>query len=230
MGPRSADCAPWMQRWPSGETAVGPEVRDTDAPAVGWPKLLPTTANPLPSALAENGAYDIAASPSGFGDMALWLKMAMFVISVAAICSGAAMMHPIAALITGSVAGVLTTFTVGLLENVLKIDDALACFVVHGACGIWGVIATALFGAKALGGHPVYGLETADWLPQLGIQIAGALAIAVFTALAGYALFWVLRKAKVLRVPRDAELLGLDIALHKTYAYAEDMADTQWGR
>jgi Amt family ammonium transporter len=366
----------------------------TDAPVIGWPKFLPTIANPLPPALAENGAYGIPASPSGFGDMALWFKMAMFAITAVAIvpggmaerdnfwgwviaagiisgfiypivehwvwgggwlaelgfidyagstvvhlvggtlalvgalvigprvgkfvgknnqarsffghsiplsvigawllvfgwfgfnigsstatdpqtinielswvslttamsmaggmfgaaatsrghvltsmigllagavaiCSGAAMMHPIAAVITGGVAGVLTTFTVGLLENVLKIDDALACFAVHGACGIWGVIATALFGAKALGGHPVYGLETADWLPQLGIQLVGALAIAAFTALAGYALFWVLRRAKVLRVSRDAELFGLDIALHKTYAYAEDMADTQWGR
>ena len=40
----------------------------------------------------------------------------------------------------------------------------------------------------------------------------------------------VLNKAKMLRVSRDAELFGLDIALHKTYAYAEDMAETQWGR
>ena len=147
-----------------------------------------------------------------------------------AICSGAALMHPMAAFVTGIVAGVITTFTVGLMENILKIDDALACFAVHGACGIWGVIATGIFGAKALGGHPIYGLETADWLPQIGIQLVGALSIAAFTAVAGYILFWVLNKVKMLRVSRDAELFGLDIALHKTYAYPEDMADTQWGR
>jgi ammonium transporter, Amt family len=147
-----------------------------------------------------------------------------------AICSGAALMHPIAAFVTGIVAGVITTFTVGLMENVLKIDDALACFAVHGACGIWGVIATGLFGAKALGGHPLYGIETADWLSQIGIQLIGALSIAAWTAVAGYILFWVLKKFKMLRVSRDAELFGLDIALHKTYAYPEDMGDTQWGR
>ena len=50
------------------------------------------------------------------------------------------------------------------------------------------------------------------------------------TAVTGFILFWVLNKIKVLRVSRDAELFGLDIALHKTYAYPEDMADTQWGR
>jgi Amt family ammonium transporter len=147
-----------------------------------------------------------------------------------AICSGAAVMHPIFAFITGLVAGVLTTFTVGLFENILKVDDALACFAVHGACGIWGVLATGLFGAKVLWAHPVYGLELADWLPTIGVQLAGALAIGAFVGVSGYALFWVLNKFKLLRVSRDAELFGLDIALHKTYAYPEDMAETQWGR
>ncbi|MBN1583209.1 MAG: ammonium transporter [Anaerolineae bacterium] len=366
----------------------------TDAPVIGWPKFLPTIANPLPPALSEAGAYGIPGSPSGLGDLALWFKMSMFAITAVAIvpgglaerdnfwgwviaamiisafiypvvehwvwgggwlsdlgfidyagstvvhltggmlalmgaiiigprigkfvgkkkaaraffghsiplsvigawllvfgwfgfnigsstatdpqtinvelawvslttamsmagglfgaaltsrghvltsmvgllagavaiCSGAALMHPIAAFATGAVAGVLTTFTVGLMENILKVDDALACFPVHGVCGIWGVLATGIFGAKALGGHPIYGLETADWLPQLGVQAVGALAIAAFVAAAGFILFWILNKAKLLRVSRDAELFGLDIALHKTYAYPEDMQDTQWGR
>jgi Amt family ammonium transporter len=146
------------------------------------------------------------------------------------ICSGAAVMHPMAALATGAIAGILTTFTVGLFENILKIDDALACFPVHGVCGIWGVIATGLFGGKAIGGHPVYGLDNADWLPQLGVQVLGAVAISAFVAVAGLIMFWGLKKAKLLRVSRDAELFGLDIALHKTYAYGEDMAQNQWGR
>lgn len=146
------------------------------------------------------------------------------------ICSGAAVMHPIAAFITGLVAGILTTFGVGFLEHVLKVDDALACFPVHGICGIWGTLATGLFGAKTLGGHPVYGLDRGEWLPQLGVQALGALAIFVFVGVTGFILFWVLKKFKMLRVSRDAELFGLDIALHKTYAYPEDMADQQWGR
>jgi Amt family ammonium transporter len=146
------------------------------------------------------------------------------------ICSGAAVMSPIFAFITGAIAGILTTFTVGLFENILKIDDALACFPVHGVCGIWGVLATGLFGAKVLGGHPIYGLELADWLPQLGVQALGAIVIAAFTAVCGLILFFVLNKAKMLRVVRDAELFGIDIALHKTYAYPEEMADQQFGR
>jgi Amt family ammonium transporter len=144
------------------------------------------------------------------------------------ICSGAAVMSPFFAFVTGAIAGTITTFTVGVLENVFKIDDALACFPVHGACGIWGVLATGLFGAKVLGGHPIYGLETADWLPQLGIQALGALTIALFVGLTGYAMFWTLNKLGMLRVVKDAELYGIDIALHKTYAYPEDMIEDKY--
>jgi Amt family ammonium transporter len=145
-----------------------------------------------------------------------------------AICSGAAVMHPGFAFLTGLIAGLLTTFMVGYLENVLHIDDALACFPVHGACGIWGVLSTGLFGAKALGGHPIYGLETADWLPQLGVQALGALSVAVFTGLTGFLLFSVLKRFGMLRISKDAELYGIDIALHKTYAYPEDMIENQF--
>ena len=109
-----------------------------------------------------------------------------------------------------------------------KIDDALACFPVHGACGIWGALATGLFGAKVLGGHPVYGLETADWLSQIGVQALGAFSIMLFTAAAGFALFFVLKKFNLLRVLKDAELYGIDIAMHKTYAYPEDMIENQF--
>lgn len=145
-----------------------------------------------------------------------------------AICSGAAVMSPVFAFITGLIGGVLTTFAVGLLENVFKVDDALACFPVHGVCGIWGALATGLFGAKVLGGHPIYGLELADWLPQLGVQALGAVTILAYTAVAGLILFWILKRTNMLRAVRDAELFGLDIADHKTLAYPEDMQEEQF--
>jgi ammonia channel protein AmtB len=80
---------------------------------------------------------------------------------------------------------------------------------VHGICGIWGVLAIGLFGAKVLGGHPVYGLELADRLPRLGVQALGALVISLFVAAADLLLFFVLKRAKLSRVGRDAELFGL---------------------
>ena len=42
---------------------------------------------------------------------------------------------------------------------------------------------------------------------------------------AGLIMFTALKKLKLLRVTRDEELYGLDIALHKTLAYPEDMME-----
>lgn len=52
--------------------------------------------------------------------------------------------------------------------------------------------------------------------------------ISAFVAVAGLALFLVLKKVDMLRVVRDAELFGVDIALHKTYAYPEEMVENQF--
>jgi Amt family ammonium transporter len=143
-----------------------------------------------------------------------------------AICSGAAIVHPLAAFIIGIVAGVITTFVTGLVEYKLHIDDACACFPVHGACGVWGVLATGLFGAQALGGHPIYGFpDVATWIHQIGVQAIGAGSIALWALTMGLIMFTILKKANLLRVGRDAELYGLDIALHKTLAYPEDMME-----
>lgn len=142
-----------------------------------------------------------------------------------AICSGAHMIHPIWAFVIGIIAGVITTLVYGLLEVKFKIDDALAVFPVHGACGIWGVIATGIFGAKALGAHPIYGFETSQWLSVLGIQMLGVAVIGLVVAGLGYLLFFLINKMGLLRVSKDQELFGLDISIHKTYAYPEDMMD-----
>ncbi|MBD3185720.1 hypothetical protein GF325_02735 [Candidatus Bathyarchaeota archaeon] len=146
------------------------------------------------------------------------------------ICSGAALMHPIAAFIVGIVAGIITTFFYGLLEHKLKIDDALAVFPVHGACGVWGLVATGIFGVDILGAHPVYGFSTGDWLPQLGVQVLGAIGIGASIFGMGLLMFFVLKKLNLLRVSKDQELFGLDISFHKTYAYPEEEANKPFFR
>jgi Amt family ammonium transporter len=142
-----------------------------------------------------------------------------------AICSGAHMVHPIFAFVIGLVSGVITTLVYGLLEYKLKIDDALAVFPVHGACGLWGCIATGIFGSVAMGGHPLTAYpDSASWLMGLGIQFIGVLAIGGTAFGLGLALFFGLKKVNLLRVKKDQELFGLDISYHKTYAYPEEEA------
>lgn len=146
-----------------------------------------------------------------------------------AICAGAAIMHPVFAFITGVVAGVITTFTYGLMEHILKIDDATACFPVHGASGFWGALAAGLFGANTLGAHPIYGFATTEeWINQIMVQLVGAGSIALWTGAIGLILYWALNRVKMLRVSRDEELFSLDIACHRTYAYPEDMIEKEY--
>lgn len=100
------------------------------------------------------------------------------------------------AIIIGLVGGVLVVAGITLLQK-LKIDDAVGAWPVHGLCGIWGGIATGIFAAH-----------------NLGVQVLGSLAIAAWAFATMYLLFVILKKLGMLRVSRDDELAGLDIAEH----------------
>jgi len=100
------------------------------------------------------------------------------------------------AIIIGLVAGVLVVYG-GMLLQKLKIDDAVGAWPVHGLCGVWGGIATGIFGSHAL-----------------GIQILGSLVIPLWAFVTMFLFFKVLQQTGVLRVSREQELAGLDIVEH----------------
>lgn len=107
----------------------------------------------------------------------------------------------ISALIIGAVAGVLVVIGMKLLES-LKIDDPVGAWPVHGLCGIWGGIATGIFG-----GHP------------LGAQIVGSIAIPIWAFGTSLILFYVIKMLGVLRVSPEEEEQGLDVSEHGGSAY-----------
>ena len=100
------------------------------------------------------------------------------------------------AIIIGAIAGVLVVYG-GLLLQKLKIDDAVGAWPVHGLCGIWGGIAAGIFGAHAL-----------------GVQILGSIVIPLWAFATMFLLFYILKQMGFLRVSREDELAGLDIAEH----------------
>lgn len=100
------------------------------------------------------------------------------------------------AIIIGLIAGVLVVYG-NILLHKLKIDDAVGAWPVHGLCGIWGGIATGIFGTHAL-----------------GVQILGSIVIPVWAFVTMYLLFTVLKKSGNLRVTREEELAGLDMVEH----------------
>jgi len=109
------------------------------------------------------------------------------------------------ALIIGAVAGVLVLLGIVLLDK-LKIDDPVGAFPVHGICGVWGGIATGIFG------------EGKELVPQL----IGSAAIPVFAFVSLFIVFQVLKAVNLLRVSPEEEIQGLDIHEHGMPAYAAD--------
>ena len=106
------------------------------------------------------------------------------------------------AIIIGAIAGVLVVAGMELLER-LKIDDPVGAWPVHGLCGIWGGIATGIFG-----GHP------------LGAQIIGSLVIPLWAFVCAFILFSILKAVNLLRVSPEDEHMGLDRSEHGAGAYA----------
>lgn len=106
------------------------------------------------------------------------------------------------AILIGAVAGLLVVLGMQLLER-LKIDDPVGAWPVHGLCGIWGGIATGIFG-----GHP------------LGAQIIGSLVIPLWAFVTAFVLFIILKSVNLLRVSPEEEQVGLDLSEHGAGAYA----------
>ncbi len=129
-----------------------------------------------------------------------------------AVCAGSDVMHPLGALVTGAIAGVLFVKMFTLTQNRLKIDDVLGVWPLHGLCGAWGGIACGIFGQTALGG--LGGVS-------LGAQVVGTLAGIAIAAGGAWVLYTVLSAAVGLRLDEEQEFEGADISIHKISATPE---------
>merc|ERR1719271_4468 len=98
-----------------------------------------------------------------------------------------------------------------------KVDDPVQAFPVHGACGMWGTFACALFdwGVPKGNYHAWGGFSPTDGA-QLGggilVQVVGILAISAWTAIMLTLVFTAMKKTGFLRVSSDLEDVGLDAA------------------
>ncbi|WP_375754041.1 ammonium transporter [Vibrio sp. HN007] len=130
-----------------------------------------------------------------------------------AVCAGSDLMHPLGALITGGVAGVLFVWLFTFMQNKTKIDDVLGVWPLHGVCGAWGGIAAGIFGQSALGG--LGGVS-------LIVQVLGTI-LGIVVAVAGAGLVYgVLNKVTGLRLSEEDEFNGADLAIHKISSVNEE--------
>ena len=130
-----------------------------------------------------------------------------------AVCAGSDVMHPLGALATGVIAGVMFVYMFTLTQNRWKIDDVLGVWPLHGLCGALGGIACGIFGSKALGG-----LGGVSFMSQLIGTLMG-IAIAVVGGLIVYGGI----KAMVgIRLDQEEEFNGADLSIHKISATSEN--------
>ena len=132
------------------------------------------------------------------------------------ITAGAANMDPYGTFFAGLIGGVIVVFAIEFIEKKLKIDDAIGASSVHGVVGIWGTIVIGLWGIDSEGGIGVF---NGGGYEQLVSQLIGASAYTLWAATLAFIFFWILKKAVGLRVTKEEEIEGLDIAEHGIRAY-----------
>ena len=132
------------------------------------------------------------------------------------ITAGAASMDPYGAFFAGLIGGVIVVFSIELIEKKLKVDDAIGASSVHGVVGVWGTIVIGLWGIDSEGG---IGIFNGGGYEQLVSQLIGALAYSVWAAAFAFLFFWIIQKTVGLRVTKEEEIEGLDIAEHGIRAY-----------
>ena len=125
------------------------------------------------------------------------------------ITAGADQMSPMDAVLIGIIAGIIIVLGISLIDK-LKLDDPVGAVAVHLICGIWGTLAVGIFGAMA-------GVD------QFLIQLAGVGIVGAFCIGSSFALLYIVKllSGGSIRVEKEEELKGLDLAEHGMDAYAD---------
>jgi ammonia channel protein AmtB len=134
------------------------------------------------------------------------------IISVAA---GLDLYWPPMAFAIAFAGGILMPIASRLVER-MGIDDAVGAVALHGVLGVWGVIAVGIFAA----GYPALNVEGAPTISLMG-QLVGAVVVVVLGLVSGYVVSLIVKMLGLLRVPREAEIMGLDRAKVPAVAYPE---------
>ena len=134
-----------------------------------------------------------------------------------AITAPCAFVSPIGGLIIGLLSGIIVVETSFFVEKKLKIDDPVGAVAVHGANGLWGVLAVGLFADGTYGDGlngvkgAVTGLFYGGGSGQFIAELIGGLVNIAFFGLAGWLMFKLLDKLVGNRVAPEVELYGLDL-------------------
>jgi len=122
-------------------------------------------------------------------------------VAITACCDA---VSPGMAIVIGGVAGILVDLVSILMIDLLKLDDVVGAFPVHGLCGIWGTLSVSIFNLNA-------SLRTWE---QFQIQLIGITTCAAWAFGLGLILFYTLHLIMKIRVSLEDEEKGLNESEH----------------
>ena len=105
-----------------------------------------------------------------------------------------------------------------------RVDGAMGAVALHGVVGLWGVVAVGIFGS----GCPALTAEGASAVSVCG-QVPGALVMTAPGFLPGFAVSLFLKQQGLLRVRKEAEVLGLDKVKVPVVAYPQVLGEPARG-
>jgi Amt family ammonium transporter len=133
------------------------------------------------------------------------------VAGLVAITPASGFVGPLGSLAIGAAAGIVCYWGVTGLKRRFGYDDALDAFGVHGVGGIVGALLTGVFAVEAYGGTA--GLLEGN-AAQLLNQVYGVGIVIVYDAVVCLIILKAIDVVIGLRVTREIEQEGLDLALH----------------
>lgn len=132
-----------------------------------------------------------------------------------AITAPCAFVTPEAAVLIGTLAGLLVVGWVAVMERRLRIDDPVGAIAVHGVCGLWGALAVGIFADGTYGegwnsvAGPVRGILYGD-PAQLAAQLIGVVTNLVVVFSLALLFFVIVERTIGNRVHAEVEWTGLD--------------------
>ena len=140
------------------------------------------------------------------------------VAGLVAITPAAGLAGTVGAIFLGAVAGLVCLWAVISLKPMLKYDDSLDVFGIHGIGGIVGALGTAIVASPALGG---FGPGAGEYsiAGQFGTQAWAVIVAVIWSGLVAYVALQVVKAVMGLRLPEAGEREGLDIVSHGERAY-----------
>jgi Amt family ammonium transporter len=151
-----------------------------------------------------------------FGRPGLVGAVTGLIAGLATITPAAGSVGPVGAVIIGVAASFVCFYAVTLIRNMLKIDDSLDVFAVHGVGGILGILVLPVLANL---GPLAPGLGDASIASQAWVQLQGVLAVVAWSVVMTFLIIKAASYLVSLRAKPEAEVEGLDMHVHGERAW-----------